>query len=46
MFCGVPRLYNRFYDAIQANISTLTGAKKKLVDNAIAVKLENLRNHK
>ena len=39
VFCSVPRLYNRFYDVMQKGISELTGAKKYLVDRAIAAKM-------
>jgi long-chain acyl-CoA synthetase len=44
IFSSVPRLYNKFYDALQENINKLTGLKASLVKKAIATKLENLRN--
>ncbi|TNV82230.1 hypothetical protein FGO68_gene15799 [Halteria grandinella] len=42
VFASVPRLYNRFYDGIKHQLSLLEGGKKKLVDWAIAAKLDNL----
>ena len=39
---SVPRLYNRFYDAMQQKISELTGMKRTLVDWGVAKKLTNL----
>jgi len=42
IFASVPRLYNKFADAIKDNMEKLTGMKKKLADSAIATKLENL----
>lgn len=44
VFASVPRLYNRFYDLIQASIKKLTGFKRTLVEKAIAAKLYYLRN--
>jgi long-chain acyl-CoA synthetase len=39
---SVPRLYNRFYDAMQQKINELTGIKRTLVDWGVAKKLTNL----
>lgn len=41
----VPRLLNRFYDAIKTNLASLTGCKKWLVEKAIATKLANLKRN-
>ena len=43
IFVSVPRLYNKFYDAIMASIAQSTGLKRKLVDKAIETKLSNLK---
>ena len=43
-FVSVPRLYNRFYDLIHANIKKLTGVKRMLADRAVASKLYYLKN--
>lgn len=43
-FASVPRLYNRFYELINANIKKLTGMKKMLAERAIASKLYYLKN--
>lgn len=43
-FASVPRLYNRFYDAINATFNSLTGFKKTLADTAKSTKLNNLAN--
>jgi len=40
---SVPRLYNRFYDAMQAKINELTGMKRTLVDWGVAKKLQLLQ---
>lgn len=40
---SVPRLYNRFYEAMQSKVNELTGMKKSLAESAIKTKLENLR---
>lgn len=40
---SVPRLYNRFYDAMQAKINELTGVKRTLVDWGVAKKLQLLQ---
>jgi long-chain acyl-CoA synthetase len=46
IFLSVPRLYNKFYDAIQSKIAEAKGSMKgKLVDMAIETKLENLKNN-
>ena len=42
-FVCVPRVYNKIYEGIQTKLSALTGIKKKLIDQAIATKLYNLR---
>jgi long-chain acyl-CoA synthetase len=42
IFPSVPRLYNKFYDAIQAKFNAETGMKKWLIDTAISTKLANL----
>jgi long-subunit acyl-CoA synthetase (AMP-forming) len=36
---SVPRLFNRFYDLMQAKIKELTGMKKQLTEWGIAKKL-------
>ena len=41
---SVPRVLNKFYDAFQSNIATLTGCKKWLVDKAIDAKLGNIKS--
>eukprot|EP00331_Platyophrya_macrostoma_P034535 CAMPEP_0176461624 /NCGR_PEP_ID=MMETSP0127-20121128/34775_1 /TAXON_ID=938130 /ORGANISM="Platyophrya macrostoma, Strain WH" /LENGTH=678 /DNA_ID=CAMNT_0017853371 /DNA_START=23 /DNA_END=2059 /DNA_ORIENTATION=+ len=43
LFFSVPRLFNKFYDAMMAGINSLTGTKKKLAQKALSTKLENLR---
>lgn len=40
----VPRLLNRFYDAIQGSLKSQTGLKAKLIEKACKVKLDNLYN--
>jgi len=35
LFLSVPRLYNRFYDAIKGEFDKLTGLKKLLVDKGV-----------
>lgn len=42
IFVSVPRLYNKFYDAIQTKVKGATGLKGKLLRHAIKTKLENL----
>jgi long-chain acyl-CoA synthetase len=44
VFISVPRLFNRFHDAMKSGINKLTGIKKSLADRAIEVKLSNLKN--
>ena len=44
IFCSVPRIYNKMYDGINAKIADLKGMKKKLVETALSVKLDNLKN--
>lgn len=40
---SVPRLYNKFYDAMQGKIKELSGAKKTITEWGISTKLANLR---
>lgn len=42
VFPSVPRLYNKFYDAINAKFNAETGVKKWLIDTAVSTKLSNL----
>ena len=42
-FFSVPRLYNKFTDAIKEGFAKLPAEKKALVDTAIDAKLKNLR---
>lgn len=42
IFFSVPRLFNKFYDAMKDGINKLTGAKKTLAEKALSTKLENL----
>lgn len=44
IFASVPRLYNKFYDAIMKNINDAKGLKKSIADFAIKSKLKNLAN--
>jgi long-chain acyl-CoA synthetase len=39
LFVSVPRLFNRFYDGMQAKINALSGVKKTMADWAISGKL-------
>jgi long-chain acyl-CoA synthetase len=41
---SVPRLYNRFYDLMQAKIKELTGFKKTLTEWGIQKKLAALHS--
>lgn len=43
-FCSVPRLYNRFYDAITATLSAQKGFKKFIAETATKTKLANLES--
>lgn len=43
LFPSVPRLYNKIYGKIQANVKAATGVKGWLVNKAINTKLGNLR---
>ncbi|CAG9320239.1 unnamed protein product [Blepharisma stoltei] len=45
IFATVPRILNRFYDLINGYLSKPTGNKAIAIKRAIAVKLENLKNH-
>jgi long-chain acyl-CoA synthetase len=42
IFASVPRLYNKFYDAMQQKISEVTGFKRGLLDSGVNAKLQNL----
>lgn len=42
IFASVPRLYNKFYDKIQAGLKETTGCKATIAAKAIATKKENL----
>ena len=42
-FVSVPRLYNKFYDAIKAKIEAVQGLKRTFADQAISSKLNKLR---
>ena len=42
LFLSVPRLYNRFYDAIQAGIRQKSNIAQRLVKRALRAKLDNL----
>lgn len=42
---SVPRLFNRFYDVMQARIKDLTGMKKSLCEWGINAKLANLQKN-
>lgn len=43
IFASVPRIYNRFYDAINSNLSKLTGLKNKMAKLAVSSKLSYLK---
>jgi long-chain acyl-CoA synthetase len=38
IFASVPRIYNRFYDAIKGQVGKLTGYKKKIADYGVSAK--------
>jgi long-chain acyl-CoA synthetase len=40
---SVPRIYTRIYDVLLSKMSAAKGFKKKLINRAVKVKLENLR---
>lgn len=40
---SVPRLYNRFYDLMQAKIKELTGFKRTITEWGITKKMANLK---
>ena len=42
LFISVPRLYNRFYDAMMGKVKELTGVKSYLANAGIRAKLEKL----
>lgn len=39
VFASVPRMFNKFYDAIKGNISKLTGLKARLANKGLADKM-------
>lgn len=41
VFISVPRIFKRFYEKIQEVVNSATGPKKKLIQRAIKIKLEN-----
>ena len=41
-FPSVPRLYNKFYDKIQAGLREATGCKATIANKAVKAKIENL----
>jgi long-chain acyl-CoA synthetase len=45
IFPSVPRLWSRMYDVIGAQFKEQTGLKAKLVQKALATKLENLKKN-
>ena len=45
LMISVPRLFNRFYDVMQAKVKELTGYKRTLCEWGIQKKLYNLENH-
>jgi long-chain acyl-CoA synthetase len=45
VFASVPRVYNKFYDAIKTGTNSLEGIKKSLVDFGVSSKLENLHKN-
>lgn len=42
-FMSVPRLYNRFYDAVRDKFSKTEGIKKSLLDAGLESKLQNVK---
>jgi long-chain acyl-CoA synthetase len=45
IFASVPRLYNKFFDAIKTKINEATGLKKKLINMGLNAKNENLEKN-
>ena len=43
IFVGVPRVYQRFYEAAEQKIGALTGAKKSLISYLLAAEIENVK---
>ena len=43
LMCGVPRIFQRVYEAINSKIKKLSGFKKKLVEKAIEQKLYDFK---
>merc|ERR1719502_2059605 len=46
LFVGVPRVYQRFYEAAYAKVAALTGLKKKLVPWLLETETVNVRSGK
>ena len=44
IFVSVPRLYNKFYDAIKLKFSQKNALTRKLINAGVKAKLENLKN--
>ncbi|KAL4462956.1 hypothetical protein ABPG73_004027 [Tetrahymena malaccensis] len=44
-FSAVPRLLNRFYDAINSKLSQATGFQKFLIQHALQTKLQNIQKN-
>ncbi|EAS07571.1 AMP-binding enzyme family protein (macronuclear) [Tetrahymena thermophila SB210] len=44
-FSAVPRLLNRFYDAINSKLNQATGFQKILIQHALQTKLENIQKN-
>lgn len=42
-FMSVPRLYNRFYDAVKAKFKATEGWSRTILDKALSVKLANVQ---
>ena len=42
IFFSVPRLYNRFYEAINTKFKSETGVKKSLIDSGLESKKERV----
>lgn len=43
-FMSVPRLYNRFHDAVKEKFKKTTGWSKTILDKALSVKLNNVNS--
>lgn len=44
-FMSVPRLYNRFYDAVKDKFNKTEGWSKTILDKALSVKLNNVHSN-